>query len=572
MCHQYRRFLAGLLLTASCFAWASPTPAAKTRLPPDGSPNLWLAAYQGDTETIGQLLAQGAAIDEPDPNDTAPLIYALRQRQYAATELLLTRGANTSAKHSGFTALSFAFWAGLDHQNKTPYDGRWLKLLLEHGADMHATTKFRPPLLTQVTTEYPPRPEALKIVLDYRPRINQRSGEQCTTALMSVLPRRSQYPEAKYQIVRMLLEAGASTNLTEITNHVVGMNRSYPTPLLLATRGFNYVDITTDDLAIRGELIDLLLKYGADPRFGGIGGRHENHQDENCQELPENGPGTSWSAATAWSDFSGSTGNPALTELLGDTAGHRAVFDRIIAAASPIAPGEVGYPALDSALASYKRVVNYIELIESDKSPSVDNQQKRVHLQARRADLEHALRTLIDLDVPLNPAHLVLPPDTNWQELWTPLTGIEHLPLFEHRMPDDIYLRLLQSGANPAIRPGDLSSRDALIKHLIRQKATSKITILNEHLGLLERVPSWCGRTVGDIGEALVRPGKAPENLAKPEGQAAKRILLKLLRNPACTARGEELRQRLPELFRQLDDPEIEQAFRQSPLAVGEAR
>lgn len=572
---RFRPLLAATLLTASINSWASPTfnPAGPVEQPSGGTPNLWVAAARGEVAVIEQLLAAGSFIDEADPKGMTPLIHALRQRQLAAARTLLDRGANPSkVTRGGFTPLAYAFWAGLATEGNASYNGDWLRLLLDRGADVHTTTALQKPLLALVAQVYPPVPDALQIVLPYGPRINQRFGTQCETALMGLVRNDIQHAEASQEVVRLLLEAGALPNLTSITNHNVGTDRSHPTPLLRATQA-----LARDELWNHGPreqhlvaFLDLLFKHGADPRVGGIGGQHEDHQSAGCSELPQGAPGSSGSASPAWSDFSGSTGNPGLTEALGNTAPFRSAFDRILSASAPIARGEVGYPALDAALSSYTRVIDMLEMIDSGRYPHPADKRRHENLLVRKADLENAMRTLLDLGVATNPSYVMLPPGRDWNELWIARRvpeegGIERLPLYEHRMPDALYQAFLQGGANAAIRPGGhFSKSDSLLTHLIRNNAASKLALLREHLGLLTKVPTWCHRSIADVATALVNQQKAAQSKAmSPSDQAAKNILLDLMAHSNCLpqAPNHPAMQALRELLKRLDDAEISSVF-----------
>ena len=570
---RLRFFLAVFLLGLTCLAQASPTVFARPRdLPPDdGTPNLWLAAHQGDIDTLERLLAAGAAIEEFSPRGTTPLIYALRNRQYEAAERLLERGANPSqTTREGFSPLSYAFWAGIQREAPQDFDARWLRLLLARGADPLAFSAYREPLLYQVAHYYPPQPEALQFVLGYALPVDQRAAPNCMTALSNVVFNETAYPEAKNRIVRLLLAAGANPNVSWAANHMVGDKRRYPTPLITAAGGFHRerdeTHINEASRAARLELLDLLLAAGADPRFGGNGS--QLRLPAECHEIPEAGPGSSWSAGSSWSDLETVQSNPALTEILGDLAPFRTAFDRILGRATPIAAGEIGYPALEATLASYSQLRTRQEMQAADLAK---NEPRAVRAQperqARLADLEYAMTTLLQLGAGINPEHVQLAGERSWSELWQ-ADGIEVLPLFEHRLPDALYEDFLRAGANPAVRKGGhFSDNVALVTHLIRQRAASKLDLLRQHPGLLTRVPPWCGRTVADISRALgYNEQDARKLLATPTGQTAKRFLLDLLRQPNCTLPDPEERAQLPALLTRLQDTDINQALAQSPL------
>ncbi|MCU6433600.1 ankyrin repeat domain-containing protein [Undibacterium sp. Jales W-56] len=70
---------------------------------------LHYAAAKGNVEIIGILLEHSAYIDAASPNDTTPLMMAVRSGKTDAVKFLLDEGADASLKNqSGMTALDFA--------------------------------------------------------------------------------------------------------------------------------------------------------------------------------------------------------------------------------------------------------------------------------------------------------------------------------------------------------------------------------------------------------------------------------------------------------------------------------
>lgn len=547
------------LLFACTLAKASPENGS------DNPPDFWQAAAQGDIATLQARLDAGQAVDQTDAKGNSALIHALRRKQFAASELLLARGANPS-QYSGdkFSALSFAFWAGINQEKPETYDGRWLRLLLDRHAEINATTPHRDPLLYLVATAYPPQPEALKLVLAYHPRIDQRSGRECNSALGAVIAMESSFRDAKNGIVRQLLEAGADPNLVSF-----GSSRQLaPTPLLKAIRGYGYEELRSDGVkdnrAARLALIDLLFEFGADPRAG----------SDLALQPPAECPDAAgdWGGSIEELAFD-EQGNPALTTSLGETAAFRDAFERVLRGATPVAPGEIGYAAIEHALARYAHLAESLEMLESYRYSDQPDAQKIANLQARRADLEHALHRLLELGARTNPDHFILPPESSSDELPIATTspetsGTEHLPLYEYRQPDALYLRFLQAGADPAIRPGGFANKgEALFSRLIRHQAASKLDLLKDHLGRLKSTPRWCGRSVLDIVQAIGY--NAPERrttLATPAGAVAREILIELLNEPTCSFGDAASAPVVAAQLRELVDPELNRAVAHSPL------
>ncbi len=104
----------GTILTAILLAydfvgkplWQKFKPAEKS-LP--GTPDLLLAAADGDTAQIERLLTEGASVDTLGPNGETALMLAIRNGKRDVVELLLAKGADMHIKTpKGSTALSVA--------------------------------------------------------------------------------------------------------------------------------------------------------------------------------------------------------------------------------------------------------------------------------------------------------------------------------------------------------------------------------------------------------------------------------------------------------------------------------
>ena len=104
----------GAILTAIVLAydfvgkplWQKFKPAEKN---PPSTPDLLLAAADGDTTQIEKLLAEGASVDTLGPNGETSLMLAIRNGKRDVVELLLAKGADVHVKTpKGSTALSVA--------------------------------------------------------------------------------------------------------------------------------------------------------------------------------------------------------------------------------------------------------------------------------------------------------------------------------------------------------------------------------------------------------------------------------------------------------------------------------
>jgi len=97
----------------------------------DGHTPLMRAALDGNTETVKELIDQGADINERDENGRTALMFAVMNTHYETMKVLLEYGADVNAKsNKGGTALMGAASAG---------DLRMVQSLLDKGADVHPT-------------------------------------------------------------------------------------------------------------------------------------------------------------------------------------------------------------------------------------------------------------------------------------------------------------------------------------------------------------------------------------------------------------------------------------------------
>jgi uncharacterized protein len=91
---------------------------------------LMRAALDGNTETVKELIHQGADINQRDENGRTALMFAVINTHYQTMKVLLEHGADVNAKsNQGGTALMGAASAG---------DLRMAQALLAKGADVDA--------------------------------------------------------------------------------------------------------------------------------------------------------------------------------------------------------------------------------------------------------------------------------------------------------------------------------------------------------------------------------------------------------------------------------------------------
>jgi ankyrin repeat protein len=96
-----------------------------------GHTPLMRAALDGNTESVKELIRQGADINQRDDSDRTALMFAVINRHYETMKVLLEYGADVNAKsNKGGTALMAAALAG---------DLGIVQALLDKGADLHAT-------------------------------------------------------------------------------------------------------------------------------------------------------------------------------------------------------------------------------------------------------------------------------------------------------------------------------------------------------------------------------------------------------------------------------------------------
>jgi ankyrin repeat protein len=178
-----------------------------------GATPLYLAAVNGNAETIALLLAAGA-----NPNSTVlsnnetPLMFAARSGSTAAVQALLDAGANMEAKddYRGATPLLFA--AEQNHADV-------VRLLAEKGANLNARTNTvvsegrRGPsaptggLTAMMLAAREGGFETVKVLVENHALLNKQSAEGHTALLAAI-------QNANVDIARYLIENGADVNLS----------------------------------------------------------------------------------------------------------------------------------------------------------------------------------------------------------------------------------------------------------------------------------------------------------------------------------------------------------------------
>ena len=96
-----------------------------------GHTSLMRAALDGNTESVRELINQGADINRRDDSGRTALMFAVVNRHYETMKVLLEHGADVNARSKqGGTALMGAAMDG---------ELSMVQALLDKGADLHAT-------------------------------------------------------------------------------------------------------------------------------------------------------------------------------------------------------------------------------------------------------------------------------------------------------------------------------------------------------------------------------------------------------------------------------------------------
>jgi ankyrin repeat protein len=186
---------------------------------------LILAAYQGDTVAVKQLIQQGARINAITYEGVTPLMYAAQNGHTDMVALLLRYGANVGMKpDNGYTALISAIRNG--HFETAEY-------LVRNGADINQQDNGQvTPLMHAIAVDSFYMPDML---IYYNAGVNFRNRHGRSALMLASYLGRN-------EIVKELVEAGADVNAVDDQRW---------TPLHYAT--------LTDQTAV----IDLLVMNGA---------------------------------------------------------------------------------------------------------------------------------------------------------------------------------------------------------------------------------------------------------------------------------------------------------------------
>jgi ankyrin repeat protein len=267
----------------------------------DGSTALLWAAYQSDLEMVRALIAAGARFDAANSYGVTPLLQASRTGDTAVIEALLKAGANPSLAHpEGETPLMAASRAGRIDA---------VRLLLDRGAGVNAADLFQQETalmwaaaeghagVVELLLQAGADPNRRAHVTSLAERKNADHPTGGFTALMWAAR------NGHEDVVRSLAKKGADLNLTNgdsaTAMSIAIVNDRFDLAATLLELGANandgslyhaveMRDATTDWYARDGsqlranhpnkrtalDLVDLLLKAGADPNKPFVGTLH----------------------------------------------------------------------------------------------------------------------------------------------------------------------------------------------------------------------------------------------------------------------------------------------------------
>ena len=230
--------LLALLFASQLFAAEAPAPDS-----------LFEAIQKGDTAAVKRLLNQGVSANAQDSEGTLAVMAAALYGSPDSIKLLLDHGANPNSRNTaGATALHWA----------VP-DAAKVRLLLGAGADANArSTNFqRTPLL--VAASYPGSTEVLRLLLKHGADIHakDRGG-------MHALGRAA--VSADVDVVRFLVEHGCDPNEPGYGSHVRFARHYLPTLEYLLFKGAR---VANDAIAMAThwedpKLIERWIDLGAD--------------------------------------------------------------------------------------------------------------------------------------------------------------------------------------------------------------------------------------------------------------------------------------------------------------------
>jgi cytohesin len=173
------------------------------------------AAREGDLNQVRELIAAGAAVNEPERDGSTAVLWAAYQSDPAMIEALIEAGADVNAPNGlGVTPLLQAARTG---------DAPVIQALLEGGADIAAATREgETPLMASARTG---RIEAVSLLLEHGSDPNALESYQGQTALMWAAA------EGHSDVVALLLEAGADPNASADVSDLTerSMRTDFPT-------------------------------------------------------------------------------------------------------------------------------------------------------------------------------------------------------------------------------------------------------------------------------------------------------------------------------------------------------
>ena len=223
-----------------------------------GSTILFKAAELGDTGMIRPLLEKGAITCLRSRHNETALMVACQHGRYAATLLLLEKGADVNARHEYMgehrTALCYAIQSGLLHGiystiNTRLHDVSIIRSLLTYGAAVNGDAEIEPPLSLVVGSHSGMSCEQINTLLDAGADI-EKPNRAGFTPLNQWLKRSSWGDEP---VLVLLLDRGANPNKltpsgkTPLT-HVCSLSTKY----------------RPDHIRELAKILRILISHGAD--------------------------------------------------------------------------------------------------------------------------------------------------------------------------------------------------------------------------------------------------------------------------------------------------------------------
>lgn len=165
------------------------------------------AVEKEDVKEIDRLVTQGINVNARGKDGMTPLIWAIYHLKKASYRALLEHGADPnlqiqSGRHAGGSVMQAA--AGLS-------DSFYLKLALEHGGNPNLVNPYssykRTPLFSAIDPFNPHVKENVDMLI--------KSGANLNTDFNGVTPLMSAVASGRYDIVYLLLQAGADFHLEQ---------------------------------------------------------------------------------------------------------------------------------------------------------------------------------------------------------------------------------------------------------------------------------------------------------------------------------------------------------------------